>query len=317
MIRRALGVCYYPEHWPEDVVGRGRRAAWPPPASPGSASASSPGRRLEPAPGDSASTGSTARSTPSAPPASRSCSARRPRRRRAGCSTATPTCWPWDREGRPRGLRLAPALRLQPPRLPRGVRAHRPHPRRALRRATRTSPAWQTDNEYGCHDTALSYSPVAAAALPRLARREIRRRRRAERGLGQRVLVDGVQRASTQIDLPNLTVTEANPAHWLDFRRFSSDQVVAFNRVQTEAIRAHSRRADPAQLHGPDHRVRPFRHRRATSTSPPGTATRSASSRTAPTRARPGRPRSSARATPTSRRSTTTSTARSAAAAGG
>jgi len=43
-----------------------------------------------------------------------------------------------------------------------------------------------------------------------------------------------------QIDLPNLTVTEANPAHWLAFRRFTSDQVVAFNRAQTEILRAHT-----------------------------------------------------------------------------
>jgi beta-galactosidase len=36
------------------------------------------------------------------------------------------------------------------------------------------------------------------------------------------------------------TVTEANPAHRLDYRRFSSDQVVAYNRLQVEIIRAHS-----------------------------------------------------------------------------
>ena len=41
-----------------------------------------------------------------------------------------------------------------------------------------------------------------------------------------------------QIELPNLTVTEPNPAHVLDFRRYSSDQVVDFNRVQFEALRA-------------------------------------------------------------------------------
>ncbi len=40
-----------------------------------------------------------------------------------------------------------------------------------------------------------------------------------------------------EIDLPNLTVTEANPAHWLAFRRFSSDQVARFNRAQAEVLR--------------------------------------------------------------------------------
>ncbi|MEH0072284.1 beta-galactosidase [Pannonibacter sp. Pt2-lr] len=43
-----------------------------------------------------------------------------------------------------------------------------------------------------------------------------------------------------EIELPNLTVTEPNPAHVMDFRRFSSDQVVSFNRLQTDIIRRHS-----------------------------------------------------------------------------
>ena len=47
--------------------------------------------------------------------------------------------------------------------------------------------------------------------------------------------------AFDQIDLPNLTVTEANPAHQLSFRRFSSDQVVAFNRLQVDILRKFTR----------------------------------------------------------------------------
>ena len=43
-----------------------------------------------------------------------------------------------------------------------------------------------------------------------------------------------------QIDLPNLTVTQPNPSHVLDFRRFSSDQVVSFNRLQTDIIKSYS-----------------------------------------------------------------------------
>ena len=42
------------------------------------------------------------------------------------------------------------------------------------------------------------------------------------------------------IELPNLTVTEPNPAHSLAFRRCSSEQVVAFNKEQVEIIRQHS-----------------------------------------------------------------------------
>ena len=43
-----------------------------------------------------------------------------------------------------------------------------------------------------------------------------------------------------EIDLPNLTVTEPNPAHVMAFRRFSSDQVVRFNRAQAEILRRHT-----------------------------------------------------------------------------
>ncbi len=40
-----------------------------------------------------------------------------------------------------------------------------------------------------------------------------------------------------EIELPNLAVTELNPSHRMDFHRFSSEQVVTFNRLQTDIIR--------------------------------------------------------------------------------
>ena len=53
--------------------------------------------------------------------------------------------------------------------------------------------AWQTDNEYACHDTTLSYSPSALQGLPQLAGAKISVHRCAEPRLGQRVLVDGLR----------------------------------------------------------------------------------------------------------------------------
>ena len=51
---------------------------------------------------------------------------------------------------------------------------------------------WQTDNEYGCHDTVLSYGPHARPCrLPRVASPPLSDAGCPERGLGQRVLVDG------------------------------------------------------------------------------------------------------------------------------
>ncbi|WP_420013554.1 beta-galactosidase [Tateyamaria sp.] len=105
--------------------------------------------------------------------------------------------------------------------------------------------AWQTDNEYGCHDTTISYSEAARVAFRDWLRGQFP-------GAGNDGDIDALNAAwgnvfwsmdyddFDQIGLPNLTVTEPNPAHVHAFRRFTSDQVVAFNRVQTDIIRAHS-----------------------------------------------------------------------------
>jgi beta-galactosidase len=99
--------------------------------------------------------------------------------------------------------------------------------------------AWQTDNEYGCHDTAVSYSAAAAAAFRYWLAAKYGEVGALNAAWGN-VFWSMEYRSFAEIDLPNLTVTEANPAHWLDFRRFSSDQVVHFNRRQVEILRAAS-----------------------------------------------------------------------------
>jgi len=99
--------------------------------------------------------------------------------------------------------------------------------------------AWQTDNEYGCHDTAISYSDAAAAAF-RLWLRDKYGDVAALNAAWGNVFWSMDYPSFAAIDPPNLTVTEANPAHILDWRRFSSDAVVQFNRAQVDIIRAHS-----------------------------------------------------------------------------
>ena len=47
-------------------------------------------------------------------------------------------------------------------------------------------------------------------------------------------------RSFDEIDAPVATVTEAHPSHRLDYRRFASDEVARYNRMQVEIIRAHS-----------------------------------------------------------------------------
>lgn len=99
--------------------------------------------------------------------------------------------------------------------------------------------AWQTDNEYGCHDTVESYSPAALSAFREWCAKKYASIDALNEAWGN-VFWSMELRSFEEIELPNLTVTEANPTHLMDFQRFSSDQVVAFNRRQTDIIRAHS-----------------------------------------------------------------------------
>ncbi len=99
--------------------------------------------------------------------------------------------------------------------------------------------AWQTDNEYGCHDTVQSFSQAALAAF-RIWLSERYTSIGALNSAWGNIFWSMEYRSFDEVNFPNLTVTEANPAHWLAFRRFSSDQVVSFNRAQTQMLRALS-----------------------------------------------------------------------------
>ena len=99
--------------------------------------------------------------------------------------------------------------------------------------------AWQTDNEYGCHDTVRSYSQAALTEFRAWLEQRYKTIERLNEAWG--TVFWSMEYASfNEIGLPSLTVTEAAPCHELDFKRFSSDQVVRFNRLQTEILRRHT-----------------------------------------------------------------------------
>jgi len=99
--------------------------------------------------------------------------------------------------------------------------------------------AWQIDNEYGCHDTTVSYSEAALYAFRDWLAQRYQSVDALNRAWGN-VFWSMEYGSFDDVGLPNLTVTEPNPSHVLDFRRFSSDQVVRFNRAQAQIIRKHS-----------------------------------------------------------------------------
>ena len=116
--------------------------------------------------------------------------------------------------------------------------------------------AWQIDNEYGCHDTILSYSESARRAFQGWLEKKYGDIQALNAAWGN-VFWSMEYSKFTDVDLPNLTVTEPNPSHRMDFRRFSSDQVTNFNFHQCQAIRQYS---DLPLIHNYMGRITDFDH---------------------------------------------------------
>lgn len=103
--------------------------------------------------------------------------------------------------------------------------------------------AWQIDNEYGCHDTAQSWSARAARLFRRWLRRRYRTVNQLNRAWGNAFW--SMEYADfAHIDPPRPTPAGNNPAHILDFHRFWSDRIAVFNRRQANTVRRHSPRRD-------------------------------------------------------------------------
>ncbi len=236
-MKRTLGVCYYPEHWPEEIWAEdaARMAAlgltW---VRIGEFAWS----RLEPRPGaldfdwlDRAIETLGAAGLKVV----------------LGTPTATPPRWmlakhpdmlALDAEGRTRGFGSRrhycfshPGYRQECARIVEALAGRYGRNRHVA--------AWQTDNEYGCHDTTMSFSPAARAAFRDWLSRRYQSPDALNRAWGN-VFWSMDYAEFDEIELPNLTVTEPNPAHALDFRRFASDEVISFNRRQVDIIRRHS-----------------------------------------------------------------------------
>lgn len=162
-----------------------------------------------------------------------------------GTPTATPPKWlvdrypeilPVDREGRRRNFGGRRHYCFSSP-------AYREEARRIvtlLAERYGDHPAvagFQTDNEYGCHDTVRCYCPRCREAFQKWLAERYGEVAALNEAWGT-AFWSQRYRDFTEVELPHLTVAEANPSHVLDFYRFASDQVRAFNRLQVEVLRA-------------------------------------------------------------------------------
>ncbi len=107
--------------------------------------------------------------------------------------------------------------------------------------------AWQTDNEYGCHNTTLSYSESAKLEFQRWLRDIFKSQSgdsdgdiKALNEAWGNVFWSMKYGSFSEIELPNKTVTNPNPSHLMAFRKFSSDQVKKFNKRQVDIIKKFS-----------------------------------------------------------------------------
>lgn len=95
--------------------------------------------------------------------------------------------------------------------------------------------SWQTDNELGCHDTTRSYGKVDEAAFQKFLVNKYQDINELNTAWGN-IFWDQNYNDFSDIPLPNHQVCEWNPAHRMDYLRFSSASVVAYNKAQTDIL---------------------------------------------------------------------------------
>lgn len=98
---------------------------------------------------------------------------------------------------------------------------------------------WQTDNEFCCHNTAVSASDIALDSFRNWCSQRYQSIESLNKAWGN-VFWSMEYLDFSEIDLPFGAVTEINPAHALAYRRFSSDQVIRYHDQMVRAIRKHS-----------------------------------------------------------------------------
>jgi beta-galactosidase len=99
---------------------------------------------------------------------------------------------------------------------------------------------WQTDNEYGCHDTVRCYCEDCAEAFREWCRDRYDDVDDLNESWGTTFWSQQYD-SFAAIDPPRPTPAEQHPSRVLDYRRFSNDSVVDYNRQQVAQIRGVNR----------------------------------------------------------------------------
>jgi beta-galactosidase len=98
---------------------------------------------------------------------------------------------------------------------------------------------WQIDNEFGGGSTGRCYCPVCVGAFQAW----LQRRYGTLDALNEAwatVFWSQTYTAWEQVAAPILQLNQPNPSHALDYRRFSSDSIISFAREQVEVLREHA-----------------------------------------------------------------------------
>jgi beta-galactosidase len=98
---------------------------------------------------------------------------------------------------------------------------------------------WQVDNEFGCGETTRSYGEHDKAAFHRWLQEQYHSLEALNEAWGTQFW--GMTYYTwEEIPIPGITTEPQSPSMRLDYRRFSSDAWVRFQRMQIEIIRQHS-----------------------------------------------------------------------------
>jgi beta-galactosidase len=96
---------------------------------------------------------------------------------------------------------------------------------------------WQTDNEFGCHETTRTYGEESRRGFQAWLRELYEDDLAALNEAWGTVFWSQEYSAWEQIGLPHNTPAEPNPSQVLDFYRYRSDVVVSFQEVQVDILR--------------------------------------------------------------------------------